>query len=161
MLGVLLFWIWADGGIWKCSDLTQDERYNHLVRSHLNFDLFRECRPWPKLIKDLLQKTLSTSPSQRLKLDELEKHRWWAYDLSEDEQKSTVYNPSHSNRLTGAQTTPGISTPKEGSRVPSAPLQRGGQHCQDNWRPTDRREVQPNVGTREQYNVGCRDRKGH
>eukprot|EP00922_Rhytidocystis_sp_ex-Travisia-forbesii_P048177 GHVS01071777.1.p1 GENE.GHVS01071777.1~~GHVS01071777.1.p1 ORF type:complete len:862 (-),score=154.19 GHVS01071777.1:489-2807(-) len=132
MLGVLLFWIWADGGIWKCSDLTQDERYHHLVRSHLNFDLFRECRPWPKLIKDLLQKTLSTSPSQRLKLEELEKHRWWTFDLSEEEQKT------HPPPQLPCHCEPAVpANPREGA-VEAAGEQRGGEAAAAaNWDPNN------------------------
>eukprot|EP00923_Selenidium_pygospionis_P033574 GHVN01058911.1.p1 GENE.GHVN01058911.1~~GHVN01058911.1.p1 ORF type:complete len:1656 (+),score=434.51 GHVN01058911.1:593-5560(+) len=55
MAGVLLFWIWADGGVWKCSDEQQDDKYNHLVHSGLNFDLFRECRAWSPEFKLMLQ----------------------------------------------------------------------------------------------------------
>eukprot|EP00922_Rhytidocystis_sp_ex-Travisia-forbesii_P048175 GHVS01071775.1.p1 GENE.GHVS01071775.1~~GHVS01071775.1.p1 ORF type:complete len:710 (-),score=115.19 GHVS01071775.1:372-2255(-) len=166
MLGVLLFWLWADGGIWKCSDVTQDERYNHLVRSHLNFDLFRECRPWPTLIKDLLQKTLSTSPSQRIKLEDLEKHRWWAYDLSEDEQKApSTYPPAQPppqhQSTQGEQTVPAAS-PRDGGRVAPPVLEGVQQHCEERWEGVGRRGAngEENVDMRDQHNVVFRERKG-
>jgi len=78
MAGVLMFWIWAEGGIWKCSDPKQDEKYNHLVKSGLNFDLFKECRSWPKALKDMLREALSPEPWRRLTLDKLLAHSWFS-----------------------------------------------------------------------------------
>lgn len=77
MAGVLLFWLWSEGGIWKCSDVKQDEKYNHLVRSGLNFDLFRECRSWPAKLKDMLQCALMPDPKQRAGLETLLMHPWF------------------------------------------------------------------------------------
>lgn len=77
MAGVLLFWLWSEGGIWKCSDPQQDNKYAHLVKSGLNFDLFRECRSWPAQLKSLLQAVLNSKPSDRATLDDMLAHPWF------------------------------------------------------------------------------------
>lgn len=77
MAGVLLFWIWADGGVWKSSDIKQDERYHNLVKSELNFDLFRECRKWPEELKSALKGALRVDPRNRSTLESLLSHKWF------------------------------------------------------------------------------------
>eukprot|EP01071_Lankesteria_metandrocarpae_P002219 Lankesteria_metandrocarpae@DN2170_c1_g1_i1.p1 len=78
MIGVLMFWIWSEGGIWKCSDPRQDDKYSLLQKSRLNFDLFRECRSWPDNLKDILQRALRPEPLRRATLDDLLSHKWFA-----------------------------------------------------------------------------------
>ncbi|KAK6590316.1 Ser Thr kinase [Cryptosporidium xiaoi] len=80
MLGIIMFWIWSDGGIWKYSDTRQDHRYQNLVFSDLNFDVFRECRIWDKSLKNLLRKMLEPNPSKRITLNEVLKDPWWKCD---------------------------------------------------------------------------------
>ncbi|KAH7648083.1 Ser Thr kinase [Cryptosporidium bovis] len=80
MLGIIMFWIWSDGGIWKYSDTRQDHRYQNLVFSDLNFDVFRECRIWDKSLKSLLRKMLEPNPSKRITLNEVLKDPWWECD---------------------------------------------------------------------------------
>eukprot|EP00918_Siedleckia_nematoides_P026883 GHVU01057992.1.p2 GENE.GHVU01057992.1~~GHVU01057992.1.p2 ORF type:complete len:407 (-),score=39.09 GHVU01057992.1:1056-2276(-) len=77
MAGVLMFWIWADGGVWKCSDNSQDEKYKYLVQSQMDFDLFRECRLWPSALKQLLKEALRPSPAHRPSLAELLCFDWF------------------------------------------------------------------------------------
>ncbi|KAH8741311.1 Ser/Thr protein kinase [Cryptosporidium ryanae] len=80
MLGIIMFWIWSDGGIWKYSDVRQDHRYQNLVFSDLNFDVFRECRTWDKPLKNLLRKMLEPEPNKRITLSEVLKDPWWEFD---------------------------------------------------------------------------------
>ncbi|KAJ1608678.1 Ser/Thr protein kinase [Cryptosporidium canis] len=77
MLGIIMFWIWSDGGIWKYSDTRQDHRYQNLVFSDINFDVFRECRSWNKQLKSLLRKMLEPDPSKRITMSEILSDPWW------------------------------------------------------------------------------------
>ncbi|KAF7458862.1 Serine/threonine protein kinase [Cryptosporidium felis] len=81
MLGIIMFWIWSDGGIWKYSDTRQDHRYQNLVFSEINFDVFRECRNWNKSLKRLLRKMLEPDPSKRITMNEILCDPWWKCTL--------------------------------------------------------------------------------
>ncbi|OII78295.1 hypothetical protein cand_033530 [Cryptosporidium andersoni] len=78
MLGILMFWIWSDGGIWKYSDIRQDHRYQNLVSANMNFDVFRECRTWNTALKSLLCKMLQPDPNKRITLNEVLLDPWWS-----------------------------------------------------------------------------------
>lgn len=77
MLGIIMFWIWSDGGIWKYSDARQDHRYQNLVFSDINFDVFRECRSWNKQLKSLLRRMLEPDPNKRITMREILSDPWW------------------------------------------------------------------------------------
>eukprot|EP01053_Blabericola_migrator_P001321 Blabericola_migrator_1__1320@NODE_1343_length_4758_cov_149_423151_g901_i0_p1_GENE_NODE_1343_length_4758_cov_149_423151_g901_i0NODE_1343_length_4758_cov_149_423151_g901_i0_p1_ORF_typecomplete_len616_score55_81Pkinase/PF00069_25/4_5e19Kinaselike/PF14531_6/2_7e11Pkinase_Tyr/PF07714_17/2_6e11Kdo/PF06293_14/9_8e10WaaY/PF06176_11/6_8e06RIO1/PF01163_22/2_4e05APH/PF01636_23/2_7e03APH/PF01636_23/0_0014FTA2/PF13095_6/0_041FTA2/PF13095_6/9_5e03_NODE_1343_length_4758_cov_149_423151_g901_i013043151 len=77
MLGVVIFWIWSEGGIWRCSDPRQDEKFYHLMKSGMNFDLFRECRGWPAELKECLSKALKPEPWKRATVTELLNTDWY------------------------------------------------------------------------------------
>ncbi|OII75481.1 protein kinase [Cryptosporidium ubiquitum] len=81
MLGIIMFWIWSDGGIWKYSDTRQDHRYQNLVFSDINFDVFRECRNWNKQLKSLLKKMLEPDPKKRITMSEILSDPWWRCPL--------------------------------------------------------------------------------
>ncbi|PPS96699.1 Serine/threonine protein kinase [Cryptosporidium hominis] len=83
MLGIIMFWIWSDGGIWKYSDTRQDHRYQNLVFSDINFDVFRECRGWNKQLKSLLKKMLEPDPNKRITMSEILSDPWWKCPLDE------------------------------------------------------------------------------
>ncbi|EZG43278.1 putative serine/threonine protein kinase [Gregarina niphandrodes] len=97
MAGVVLFWIWSDGGIWKCSDAKQDDKYYHLLKGDMNFDLFRECRAWPAALKSCLQKTLTHEPWRRHTLPELLACSWIA-DFADPHAYLEVYSPRNPQR---------------------------------------------------------------
>eukprot|EP00917_Polyrhabdina_sp_WS-2016_P014251 GHVP01031236.1.p1 GENE.GHVP01031236.1~~GHVP01031236.1.p1 ORF type:complete len:1097 (+),score=151.32 GHVP01031236.1:1047-4337(+) len=81
MTGVLLFWVWSDGGIWKCSDPRQDEKYHKLVQSGIEFNLFRECRSWPDNLKSMLASALQPEVWKRTSLTEMLRHSWFSSNL--------------------------------------------------------------------------------
>ncbi|PHJ23645.1 fikk kinase [Cystoisospora suis] len=83
MLGVLLFWIWAEGAVWTCSDPKQDTQYNDLVQSGLNFSIFADCDGWAPELLHLLKRALEPEPSQRATLDEILQHPWWSRNLAD------------------------------------------------------------------------------
>lgn len=85
MLGVVAFWIWSEGGIWKYSDSRQDEKYYLLVKSGMNFDLFRECRTWPQALKDFIAKALAPEPWRRATTNELLLDAWAINFIKEDQ----------------------------------------------------------------------------
>ncbi|KAH8582956.1 Ser Thr kinase [Cryptosporidium sp. chipmunk genotype I] len=82
MLGIIMFWIWSDGGIWKYSDTRQDHRYQNLVFSDINFDVFRECRNWNKQLKSLLKRMLEPDPNKRITMNEILSDPWWRCSLN-------------------------------------------------------------------------------
>eukprot|EP00923_Selenidium_pygospionis_P055794 GHVN01097139.1.p1 GENE.GHVN01097139.1~~GHVN01097139.1.p1 ORF type:complete len:733 (+),score=104.77 GHVN01097139.1:705-2903(+) len=104
MAGVLMFWIWAEGGVWRCSDPRQDDKYSHLVRSGLNFDLFRECRSWPIELKEVLQVALRGDPARRHSVEGLLNHKWFDRETSRGE----LGFPSFQQMVVGPQATGGI-----------------------------------------------------
>ncbi|KAF8819671.1 putative FIKK kinase [Cardiosporidium cionae] len=83
MLGILMFWIWSGGCIWKYSDPQTDFQFQTLVNFDMNVDAFHECRKWPIPLKDILKKSLSYQSSSRENLQHLIAHRWWKYPVQQ------------------------------------------------------------------------------
>eukprot|EP01054_Gregarina_sp_Poly1_P010420 Gregarina_sp_Poly_1__10419@NODE_750_length_6465_cov_191_781651_g557_i0_p1_GENE_NODE_750_length_6465_cov_191_781651_g557_i0NODE_750_length_6465_cov_191_781651_g557_i0_p1_ORF_typecomplete_len629_score82_16Pkinase/PF00069_25/5_4e18Kinaselike/PF14531_6/2_2e11Pkinase_Tyr/PF07714_17/1e10Kdo/PF06293_14/8_1e10WaaY/PF06176_11/6_7e06RIO1/PF01163_22/7_2e05APH/PF01636_23/9e02APH/PF01636_23/0_0014FTA2/PF13095_6/0_07FTA2/PF13095_6/9_3e03_NODE_750_length_6465_cov_191_781651_g557_i036245510 len=92
MLGVVIFWIWSEGGIWRCSDPRQDEKFYHLMKSGMNFDLFRECRGWPGELKESLSRALKPEPWKRATVSELLATPWYAEYLEGGDEKGYLRN---------------------------------------------------------------------
>ncbi|CBZ51067.1 putative FIK kinase (incomplete catalytic triad), partial [Neospora caninum Liverpool] len=82
MLGVLMFWIWAEGAIWTCSDPRQDTQYNDLLQCGLEFSIFTDCDGWPPELRHLLKGALDPDPTRRVTLAEILQHPWWTCSLS-------------------------------------------------------------------------------
>lgn len=81
MCGVLMFWIWSEGGVWRCSDGAQDIQYHDLMRTGIDFDIFKDCENWSHHLRDLLKTALQPDPCRRGSISELLKHPWWSVPL--------------------------------------------------------------------------------
>jgi len=77
MVGVLLFWIWSEGFVWKYSDPVKDEQFRNLVESDMNFDIFSNSQSWPFLLKKLLKDVLEVDPNRRIGLTDVVHQQWW------------------------------------------------------------------------------------
>ncbi|OEH76173.1 FIK kinase [Cyclospora cayetanensis] len=82
MLGVLLFSLWADGAVWRASDVQQDEQYASLVKGNYCFSAFPECADWPAPLLDLIRGCIQEDPDRRLLLDQVLQHSWWSAPLN-------------------------------------------------------------------------------
>ncbi|PFH32148.1 hypothetical protein BESB_020890 [Besnoitia besnoiti] len=82
MLGALMFWIWAEGSIWTCSDPRQDTQYNDLLQGGLEFGIFTDCDGWPTELLHLLKGALEPNPARRSTLAEILRHPWWTCTLA-------------------------------------------------------------------------------
>ncbi|KFH08887.1 putative FIKK kinase [Toxoplasma gondii VAND] len=90
MLGVLLFWIWAEGAIWTCSDPRQDAQYNDLLQCGMEFSIFTDCDGWPPELRHLLKGALDPDPTRRVTLPEILQHPWWTCSLAATGQEAAL-----------------------------------------------------------------------
>ncbi|KEP60225.1 UNVERIFIED_CONTAM: FIKK kinase, putative [Hammondia hammondi] len=90
MLGVLLFWIWAEGAIWTCSDPRQDAQYNDLLQCGMEFGIFTDCDGWPPELRHLLKGALDPDPTRRVTLPEILQHPWWTCSLAGTGQEAAL-----------------------------------------------------------------------
>ncbi|KAL8438854.1 hypothetical protein Efla_000772 [Eimeria flavescens] len=88
MLGVLLFYSWADGAVWAISDPQQDEQFCRLVESDYCFSAFPECADWPAALLDLIRGCIEENPDKRLPLDGVLRHPWWSVPLANPHGKA-------------------------------------------------------------------------
>eukprot|EP00920_Eleutheroschizon_duboscqi_P036613 GHVT01088119.1.p1 GENE.GHVT01088119.1~~GHVT01088119.1.p1 ORF type:complete len:2103 (+),score=419.30 GHVT01088119.1:2965-9273(+) len=81
MLGVLLFVMWADGGVWTVSDVKQDLQYRELVQTGMDFTVFSDCQEWPEQFRHLLSRLLHPDPQQRPSAAQALRHPWWKQQI--------------------------------------------------------------------------------